>query len=139
MTTSVIPERNRLAVSIVKLASRAVLSPFFKINVRGIDNIPEKESFVLLTKHQRWEDIPLIAISIKRPLYFIAKKELFDSGFSKRFFAMLGGLPLDRNSPTVRLAFGEPVAHQPNEYCRITDIIEDTKVLASIFLDDSIE
>ncbi|MGD9159323.1 MAG: M20 family metallo-hydrolase [Desulfobacteraceae bacterium] len=31
------------------------------------------------------------------------------------------------------------VAHQPNEYCRITDIIEDTKVFASIFLDDSIE
>lgn len=31
------------------------------------------------------------------------------------------------------------VAHQPNEYCRITDIIEDTKVFASIFLDDNIE
>ena len=31
------------------------------------------------------------------------------------------------------------VAHQPNEYCRINDIIEDTKVLASIFLDDTIE
>ena len=31
------------------------------------------------------------------------------------------------------------VAHQPNEYCRITDIIEDTKVLAAIFLDDHIE
>ncbi len=30
------------------------------------------------------------------------------------------------------------VAHQPNEYCRITDIIEDTKVFASIFLDGSI-
>ena len=31
------------------------------------------------------------------------------------------------------------VAHQPNEYCRITDIIEDTKVFASIFMDDHIE
>jgi len=30
------------------------------------------------------------------------------------------------------------VAHQPNEYCRLTDIIEDTKVFASIFLDDNI-
>lgn len=99
MTRSVIPERNRLAVRIVKLASRAILSPFFKINIRGIDNIPEKESFVLLPKHQRWEDIPLIAISIKRPLYFIAKQELFDNFLSKRFIAMLGGLPLDRSRP----------------------------------------
>ncbi len=31
------------------------------------------------------------------------------------------------------------IAHQPNEYCRITDLIEDTKVFASIFMDDAIE
>ncbi len=31
------------------------------------------------------------------------------------------------------------VAHQPNEYCRIPDIIDDIKVFASIFLDDHIE
>jgi len=99
MKTSVIPERNRLAVSIVKLASRAILSPFFKIKVRGIDNIPEREAFVLLPKHQRWEDIPLVAISIERSLYFVAKQELFDNFLSKRFIAMLGGLPLDRNKP----------------------------------------
>ena len=30
------------------------------------------------------------------------------------------------------------IAHQPNEYCRITDLIEDTKVFASIFMDDDI-
>ncbi len=30
------------------------------------------------------------------------------------------------------------IAHQPNEYCRITDLIDDTKVFTSIFLDDSI-
>ena len=99
MTSLVIPERNRLAVNIVKFASRTILSHFFKIDVRGIDNIPEKESFVLLPKHQRWEDIPLIAISIERPLYFIAKQELFDNFLSKSFIAMLGGLPLDRNRP----------------------------------------
>ncbi|MBN1905443.1 MAG: M20 family metallo-hydrolase [Deltaproteobacteria bacterium] len=30
------------------------------------------------------------------------------------------------------------VAHQPNEYCRIPDIIDDIKVFASLFLDDTI-
>jgi succinyl-diaminopimelate desuccinylase len=30
------------------------------------------------------------------------------------------------------------VAHQPNEYCRIADIIDDIKVFASIFLDETI-
>ena len=99
MTTSMIPERNDLAVRIVKLAARAFLSFFFKINIRGSENIPKTGSFVLLPKHQRWEDIPLIAISAKRPLYFVAKQELFDNFFSKQFIAMLGGLPLDRRRP----------------------------------------
>ena len=99
MNASEYSERNKLAVSIVKLVSRVVLSPFFKMNIRGIDNIPEKGSFVLLPKHQRWEDIPLIAISIKRPLYFVAKQELFDNVLSKKFISMLGGLPLDRSRP----------------------------------------
>ncbi len=31
------------------------------------------------------------------------------------------------------------VAHQPNEYCRIPDIIDDIKVFVSIFLDESIK
>lgn len=30
------------------------------------------------------------------------------------------------------------VPHQPNEYCRIKDLIEDTKIFASIFMDDNI-
>ena len=99
MTASVIPERNRLAVNTVKLISKAVLSPFFKSNIRGINNIPQKGSFVLLPKHNRWEDIPLIAISVQRPLYFVAKQELFNNSISRKLFAMLGGLPLDRSRP----------------------------------------
>ena len=99
MAVFVIPERNRLAVNLVKLISKAVLSPFFKLNIRGIENIPEKGSFVLLPKHNRWEDIPLIAISLKRPLFFVAKQELFNNAVSGKFIAMLGGLPLDRLRP----------------------------------------
>ncbi|MFC1495339.1 M20 family metallo-hydrolase [Thermodesulfobacteriota bacterium] len=31
------------------------------------------------------------------------------------------------------------VAHQPNEYCRIKDLIEDIKILASIYMDENLE
>ena len=31
------------------------------------------------------------------------------------------------------------VAHQPNEYCRIKDLIEDTRILASIYMDENLE
>jgi 1-acyl-sn-glycerol-3-phosphate acyltransferase len=96
MAVSVILERNLFVAGIVKLAAKVFLSPFFRVNVNGLDNIPQKGAFVLLPRHQRWEDIPLIAISVKRYLYYIAKQELFDNFISKRFIAMVGGIPLDR-------------------------------------------
>ncbi len=99
MAASVIPERNVLVTGIVKLAARAFLTSFFKLKIKGVENIPEKGAFVLLPRHQRWEDIPLVAVSVKRPLYYIAKQELFDNFISKEFIAMLGGLPLDRDRP----------------------------------------
>jgi 1-acyl-sn-glycerol-3-phosphate acyltransferase len=99
MTASVILERNLFVADTVKLAAKAFLYPVFRVNVRGTENIPQKEAFVLLPRHQRWEDIPLIAISIKRPLYYIAKQELFDNFILKRFIALVGGLPLDRKRP----------------------------------------
>ncbi len=99
MAAPVILERNLFVVGIVRLAAKAFLSPIFKVNVSGTENIPQKDAFVLLPRHQRWEDIPLIAISVKRPLYYIAKQELFDNLLSKRFIAMVGGIPLDRKRP----------------------------------------
>ncbi len=34
---------------------------------------------------------------------------------------------------------GPDSAHQPNEYCRVGDLISDAKIFASILMDDSIE
>ncbi|NLD37413.1 MAG: 1-acyl-sn-glycerol-3-phosphate acyltransferase [Desulfatiglans sp.] len=99
MTASVILKRNLFVAGIVRLAAKAFLFPFFRMNVSGADNLPENGAFVLLPRHQRWEDIPLIAISVKRPLYYIAKQELFDSFIIKRFISMVGGIPLDRKRP----------------------------------------
>lgn len=99
MTAPVILERNLFVAGIVRLAAKAFLSPIFRLSVSGANNIPQKGAFVLLPRHQRWEDIPLIAISIKRYLYYIAKQELFDNFISKRFIAMMGGIPLDRKRP----------------------------------------
>ena len=91
---------NPFLLKFIKVISRVVLSPFFKIRINGLENIPEKGSFILLPKHQRWEDIPILGISINRSLYYMAKQELFGNFFSKRFISSLGGIPLDRTKPT---------------------------------------
>ena len=97
--TIFLPERNPLAVKFVRFAAKILFLPFFDIHVSGAHDIPGQGPFVLLPKHQRWEDIPIVAVSAGRPLYYAAKQELFSNLFSRNFISMLGGLPVNRRHP----------------------------------------
>ncbi|MBN1849621.1 MAG: 1-acyl-sn-glycerol-3-phosphate acyltransferase [Deltaproteobacteria bacterium] len=91
--------RNPALVAIIRLISRIVLSPFFKLHIKGSENLPEHDAFILVPKHQRWVDIPIIGLAVSRPLYFIAKYELFIHSLSGWFLSSLGGIPLNRKRP----------------------------------------
>lgn len=90
---------NLFIFRLVKIIASFVLRPFFHVHTSGLANIPEKGAFILLPKHQRWEDIPLIGISVHRPLYYVAKGELFRNTVSGWFISSLGGIPLNRERP----------------------------------------
>ena len=91
--------RKDWAVRITRLAGRIVLSPFFSLKVEGTENIPRESAFVLLPKHQRWEDIPLLGLGSPRALYYVAKFELFRNPISSLVLRSLGGIPLNRQRP----------------------------------------
>ncbi len=93
------PGRNDLFLRFFKLFTKASLKPFFRIEVVGAEHLPGDRAFVLLSKHQRWEDIPLLGIATPRPLYYIAKYELFKNVFGNWFFHSLGGIPINRQRP----------------------------------------
>ncbi len=84
---------------ITKTVGRVLLSPFFHLKTDGVKNLPQKSAFILLPKHQRWEDIPLLALATPRPLHYIAKSELFTNPLSNWFLRSLGGIPLNRQRP----------------------------------------
>ena len=90
---------NSLVYFIVKVAARVFLAPFFEIRVIGQENLPERGAFILLPKHQRWEDIPLLGLASPVPLYYVAKNELFLNRLSNWLMRSLGGIPLDRRRP----------------------------------------
>jgi 1-acyl-sn-glycerol-3-phosphate acyltransferase len=79
--------------------ARVFLAPFFSMGVRNQDSVPEKGAFILLPKHQRWEDIPLVALASPRPVYYVAKYELFVNPLSAWYMQSLGGIPLNRERP----------------------------------------
>jgi 1-acyl-sn-glycerol-3-phosphate acyltransferase len=83
----------------VKLSAKVLLRPFFRLRRHGVENLPGQGSFVLLPKHQRWEDIPLLSLAVPFPLYYVAKQELFVHPLSKWLITALGGIPLNRQRP----------------------------------------
>jgi 1-acyl-sn-glycerol-3-phosphate acyltransferase len=108
-------ERNAFILKIIKFIARLVLSPFFRFEWKGLENLPVKDPFVLLPKHQRWEDIPLLGMAIVRPLYYMAKHELFLNHFSRWFIGSLGGLPVNRSRPGEnQRSFDRMISHLRN-------------------------
>jgi 1-acyl-sn-glycerol-3-phosphate acyltransferase len=93
------PGRNEGFFQVIIILVRLLLRPFFRIEAGGLKNLPRDTAFILLSKHQRWEDIPLLSLATPRPLYYIAKYELFKNALSNRFFSALGGIPLNRQRP----------------------------------------
>ncbi|MDY6973707.1 MAG: lysophospholipid acyltransferase family protein [Thermodesulfobacteriota bacterium] len=82
-----------------RMLGNILLAPFFHLETSGIEHLPRKSAFVLLPKHQRWEDIPILSLATPRPIYYIAKYELFKNPLSRWFFTSLGGIPLNRERP----------------------------------------
>lgn len=98
MTPSV-RERKAFVFGLTRIAAKLCLYPFFRTEVYGLENLPGKNAFILLPKHQRWEDIPLLSLATPRPLYYIAKYELFTNPASRWFLFSVGGIPLNRSHP----------------------------------------
>jgi 1-acyl-sn-glycerol-3-phosphate acyltransferase len=78
---------------------RLVIPLRFKTKVSGLENIPPNGGVVIAAKHQRWEDIPLLALALPMDLYYIAKAELFRSPAMGWMMSALGGVSLNRKRP----------------------------------------
>jgi len=76
-----------------------MLMPFFHMDIAGTEYLPADRAFILLAKHQRWVDIPLLGLATPRPLYYIAKYELFKNAMGRWICSTLGGIPLNRQRP----------------------------------------
>jgi 1-acyl-sn-glycerol-3-phosphate acyltransferase len=97
-------KRSRLVFNLTRAISSLILASRFEVQIQGLANLPEKGPALLIPKHQQWWDVPLLGHTVPRPLYFLAKQELFRSSLSRYFISRLGGIPVDRVSPLRSLA-----------------------------------
>lgn len=62
---------------IVLAGCRLVLWVYAETEMEGVERIPERGPVLIVANHRSLADPPLIALSTKRPIYFMGKSELF--------------------------------------------------------------
>ncbi len=94
--------RTRGLNPVVYWVVRAVLQPFFRVYLRlgrlGREHIPRSGPLLLAANHRSFLDPFVIATMARRPVYYVAKKELFANRLVAWVLNALGAFPVDRGA-----------------------------------------
>jgi glycerol-3-phosphate dehydrogenase (NAD(P)+) len=81
---------------------RAILVPFFLIYLRmqriGREHLPRSGPLLLASNHRSFLDPFLIGTLVRRPVYYMAKRELFEKRWQAWVLNSLGAFPVDRGT-----------------------------------------
>jgi len=85
---------------IYELVSRLFVFPIYKFvfkgHLIGRDNIPQKDSFIMVSNHGSLLDPPLLGHALGRNISFMAKAELFKIPFLSFIITACGAYPVKR-------------------------------------------
>jgi 1-acyl-sn-glycerol-3-phosphate acyltransferase len=80
--------------------ARAVLLPFFllyfRLDRRGHEHVPGSGPVLLAANHRSFLDPFVIGTLTRRPVYYMAKRELFERPWQAWILGRLGAFPVDR-------------------------------------------
>ena len=81
---------------------RAILVPFFLVYFRldrvGREHLPRTGPLLLASNHRSFLDPFVIGTLIRRPVYYMAKRELFEKRWQAWVLNGLGAFPVDRGT-----------------------------------------
>jgi 1-acyl-sn-glycerol-3-phosphate acyltransferase len=69
-----------------------------RLQIHGANHVPDQGPVVIVANHRSYADPPLIGSSIKRPVHFLAKKELFSFKPFGWYISQLNAHPLNRTA-----------------------------------------
>src|SRR5438105_3431215 len=87
---------------LVYLIVRALIQPFFHLYFRmqriGREYIPRTGPVIVAANHRSFLDPFVIGTMARRPMYYVAKRELFQRRWQAWFLSALGAFPVDRGA-----------------------------------------
>jgi 1-acyl-sn-glycerol-3-phosphate acyltransferase len=94
--------RTRGVNPIVYWIARAFLQPFshlyWRLSRIGREHIPETGGVILASNHRSFLDPFIIGLMTRRPVYYVAKEELFKHRLFAWFISSLGAFPVRRGA-----------------------------------------
>lgn len=88
---------NTIWYGFVKCLFRVLFKILFRLTVYGRENIPEEGPVVIASNHVSLLDPPMIGTAASRPIYFMAKSELFVPILGD-IYRSLGAFPVHRGA-----------------------------------------
>lgn len=85
-----------------------LLKIFWRMEIIGIENLPKSGGLIIASNHVSYLDPAVLAASLNRKIYFIAKKEIFKNGFISFIFKNLNAISVDRKNADI-LAFKKAI------------------------------
>ncbi|MBS4199519.1 1-acyl-sn-glycerol-3-phosphate acyltransferase [Bacillus sp. FJAT-49732] len=82
--------------SFARAVANTILKTFYRIEVRGTEHFPKEGSVLLCANHIDNLDPPVVGITAPRPVYFMAKAELFKYYLSKKLMENINAFPVKR-------------------------------------------
>ena len=80
--------------------ARAILQPLFHVWFRlsrtGREHVPTSGPVIFAANHRSFLDPFVIGCLVRRPVYYVAKRELFERRWQARLLNALGAFPVDR-------------------------------------------
>src|SRR4051812_37668670 len=92
--------RNRGVNTVLYWIVRGLVQPFFHLYFRlsrvGREHVPQDGPMIIAANHRSFLDPFVIGTLVRRPVYFVAKTELFAKPLVAWFLNSLGAFPIDR-------------------------------------------
>jgi 1-acyl-sn-glycerol-3-phosphate acyltransferase len=85
---------------VAKAALSLPLRFLYRVEVEGLDHLPESGPVIVAANHRSFMDSIFLALTSPRPIRFIAKAEYFDHRLTRPIFRGTGQIPLRRGSPS---------------------------------------
>ena len=86
---------NNLFYRIVRPIVRFLFLSLFRPRIKGIENIPKNENYILAGNHTKWLDPVMLVAIVKDEIHFLAKDSLF-KGITKPIVKGMGAISVNR-------------------------------------------